>query len=110
MGGNRKFDIEKVMENVVYRHLLRLGCTVYVGQFRNAEIDFVAEKNGSIAYVQVTYLLASEDTVKREFGNLKMIRDSYPKYVVSMDTIYGDVNVDGIKHIHLRDFLKTESL
>ncbi|MCI6862388.1 MAG: ATP-binding protein [Prevotella sp.] len=110
VGGNRKFDIEKVMENVVYRHLLRLGCTVYVGQFRNAEIDFVAEKNGSIAYVQVTYLLASEDTVKREFGNLKMIRDSYPKYVVSMDTIYGDVNVDGIKHIHLRDFLKMESL
>ena len=53
-----------------------------------AEIDFVAEKADSVAYVQVTYLLASEETVEREFGNLKLIKDSHPKYVISMDRLY----------------------
>ena len=109
IGGNRSFDIEKVMENVVYNHLTRLGYKVYVGQMYKAEIDFVAEKTDSMIYVQVTYLLASEDTINREFGNLKQIKDSHPKYVVSMDRMYGATNVDGIKHIHLRDFLKMAS-
>lgn len=94
------------MENAVYCHLCRMGYKVYVGQLLKGEIDFVAEKADSIVYVQVTYLLASEDTVEREFGNLKLIKDSHPKYVVSMDRMYGQTNVDGIKHVHLRDFLK----
>lgn len=105
VGGNRHFDIEKVMENAVYRHLLRLGYTVYIGILHKAEIDFVAERQGSTVYIQVCYMLASEDTVEREFGNLRMIKDSHPKYVVSMDRMYGDTNVDGIRHLHLRDFL-----
>ena len=109
IGGNRSFDIEKVMENVVYNHLTRLGYKVYVGQMYKAEIDFVAEKSDSMIYVQVTYLLASEDTINREFGNLKLIKDSHPKFVVSMDRMYGATNVDGIKHMHLRDFLKMTS-
>ncbi len=109
IGGNRSFDIEKVMENVVYNHLTRLGYKVYVGQMYKAEIDFVAEKSDSMIYVQVTYLLASEDTINREFGNLKLIKDSHPKFVVSMDRMYGATNVDGIKHMHLRDFLKMAS-
>lgn len=109
IGGNRQFDIEKVMENVVYKHLARLGYTVYVGQLQKAEIDFVAEKQDGRIYVQVTYLLATEDTVKREFGNLNLIRDNHPKYVVSMDRIYGMTNIDGIKHVHLREFLKMEN-
>lgn len=106
IGGNRKFDIEKVMENAVYSHLSRMGYKVFVGQLQKGEIDFVAEKAGGTVYVQVTYLLASEETVEREFGNLQLIKDSHPKYVVSMDRMYGQTNVDGIKHIHLRDFLK----
>ena len=110
IGGNRRFDIEKVMENAVYRHLLRLGYTVYIGMLHKAEIDFVAEKQGSTVYVQVCYPLASEETVEREFGNLKMIKDSHPKYVVSMDRMYGVTNIDGIRHLHLRDFLKQQSL
>ena len=108
IGGNRQFDIEKVMENVVYKHLARLGYTVYVGQLQKAEIDFVAENQDGRIYVQVTYLLATEDTVKREFGNLNLIRDNHPKYVVSMDRTYGMTNIDGIKHVHLREFLKME--
>ena len=110
IGGNRRFDIEKVMENAVYIHLCRMGYKVYVGQMYKAEIDFVAEKADSVAYVQVTYLLASEETVEREFGNLKLIKDSHPKYVISMDRLYSQTNIDGIKHIHLRDFLKMTTL
>ena len=110
IGGNRRFDIEKVMENAVYIHLSRMGYKVYVGQMYKAEIDFVAEKADSVAYVQVTYLLASEETVEREFGNLKLIKDSHPKYVISMDRLYSQTNIDGIKHIHLRDFLKMTTL
>ena len=110
IGGNRRFDIEKVMENVVYNHLSRLGYKVYVGQIHKAEIDFVAEKKDSMVYVQVTYLLASDATVEREFGNLKLIQDSHPKYVISMDKMYSQANIDGIKHLQLRDFLKMTTL
>ena len=110
VGGNRRFDIEKLIENAVYRHLLRLGYTVYIGMLHKAEIDFVAEKQGSTVYIQVCYMLASQETVDREFGNLQMIKDSHPKYVVSLDSMYGDTNVDGIRHLHLREFLKSKSL
>lgn len=110
VGGNRRFDIEKLIENAVYRHLLRLGYTVYIGMLHKAEIDFVAEKQGSTVYIQVCYMLASQETVDREFGNLQMIKDSHPKYVVSLDRMYGDTNLDGIRHLHLRDFLKSKSL
>lgn len=110
VGGNRRFDIEKLIENAVYRHLLRLGYTVYIGMLHKAEIDFVAEKQGSTVYIQVCYMLASQETVDREFGNLQMIKDSHPKYVVSLDRMYGDTNIDGIRHLHLRKFLKSKSL
>ena len=110
VGGNRAVDIEKVMENAVYLHLLRLGYKVFVGQLYKTEIDFVAEKNGSTVYVQVAYLLASEETINREFGNLKQIADNHPKYVVSLDRMFGAVNADGIRHVYLRDFLKMKTL
>ena len=110
IGGNRKFDIEKLMENVVYQHLTRLGYHVFVGQMFKAEIDFVAEKAGSTLYVQVTYLLSSQETIDREFGNLQLIKDSHPKFVVSMDTMGDGINIDGIRHIYLRDFLKTTDM
>lgn len=55
-------------------------------------------------------MLASQETVDREFGNLQMITDSHPKYVVSLDCMYGDTNIDGIRHLHLREFLKSKSL
>lgn len=107
VGNNRGFDIEKVMENIVYKHLARLGYTLHIGQLQKGEIDFVAEKQDRTAYFQVAYLLASEDTVNREFGNLKLIKDNHPKYVISMDKMFGQTNIDGIRHLHLRDFLKT---
>ncbi len=109
-GHNRASDIEKVMENVIYLHLKRLGYEIYIGQLQKAEIDFVVRKNNNTAYIQVTYLLASEDTINREFGNLKLINDNHPKYVVSMDRMFPNINEDGIKHIQLHDFLKMEEI
>lgn len=108
--GDRSHDIEKVLENVVYQHLCRMGYEVFVGQAGKAEIDFVARGNDSVAYVQVCYLLATEETYNREFGNLKLIKDSFPKYVVSMDTALGYINDDGIRQLYIGDFLKKTKL
>ena len=93
------------MENAVYLHLVRHGFTVYTGQVGNAEIDFVASKDGITIYIQVCYLLADDKTVKREFGNLMKIEDNYRKYVVTMDPINSNSNYQGVEQIHLKDFL-----
>ena len=103
-------DIEKRIENAVYLHLLRLGYTVHVGQLRNAEIDFVAEKGEQTLYIQVAYLIADEETEKREFGNLQAIKNNYPKMVISMNPLNSISDVEGIKHIHLRHFLRKNKL
>lgn len=108
--GNRAVDIEKLIEGAVYLHLLRLGYTVYVGTLRNGEVDFVANKGDDTVYVQATYLLSDDSTIKREFGNLKEIKNNYPKYVVSMDPFQSEANFEGIRHLHLRSFLKKEQL
>ena len=110
IGGNRRADIEKVIENAVYLHLKHLGYTVNVGQFMKTEIDFVAEKKGKTIYIQVTYMLMNQETIDREFGNLKIIKNNFPKYVVSMDTMLGNINDEGIIHINLLDFLNTEDI
>lgn len=108
-GFNLRSSIEKILENVVYIHLLVQGFSVKVGILRAGEIDFVATKGAKTLYVQVTYLLASEDTIEREFGNLAAIKDNYSKYVVSMDPVSGEfAEYPGIHHVHLREFLKMD--
>lgn len=105
-GFNVRGSIEKLIENVIYLHLLRRGYDVNVGILRAGEIDFVATKLEEKIYVQATYLLSSSETIEREFGNLAAINDNYPKYVVSMDPISGDIpDFPGIKHVSLRKFL-----
>ena len=104
-GGNRK-DINLVLENIVYLELLRRGYTVTVGKVSDREIDFVCEDQGNKLYVQVAYLLASEDTICREFNVFSHIRDNFPKYVVTLDEF--DMSRDGIKHRNIRDFLLME--
>jgi len=104
-GGNLR-DINLVLENIVYLELLRRGYKVTVGKSGEREIDFVCAMGGEKLYVQVTYLLASEETVRREFGVYDGIADNYPKYVVSLDEF--DMSRDGIKHRNLRDFLLAE--
>lgn len=105
-GGEREGDIEKVLETVVYQHLIRLGFTVHVGQLKAGEIDFVCSRSdGSRAYVQVAYLIGDDTTYQREFGNLKAIKDNYPKYVISMSPLVNRSDDNGITHLHLRRFL-----
>lgn len=105
---NRAFDIEKLLENAVYLHLRATGWQVNVGALRGGEIDFVARRNTERVYVQVTYLVATQETYDREFGNLRKINDNYPKYVVSMDPLIAAASDDGIHHVTLREFLMSE--
>jgi len=98
-------DIHKIIENVVYNHLIFKGYKVFVGKMNDLEIDFVAEKNGETNYFQVAYLLKDELTIDREFGNLLKISDNYPKYVISFDTFNVPNTYKGIKHFLLIDFL-----
>lgn len=102
IGGNMR-DIHLILENIVYMELRRRGYSVTVGKAGEKEIDFVCDKRGEKLYVQVAYLLASEETIRREFGIYDNIRDNFPKYVVSLDEF--DLSRNGIKHRNVRDFL-----
>ena len=95
--------VNQTLENIVYMELLRRGYEVHVGKAENLEVDFSAQKSGERVYVQVSYLLAGEETIEREFGALEQIRDNFPKYVVTMDEISRSRN--GIRHFNIRDFL-----
>ncbi len=102
---NPSLDINKVIENVVFKELLSRNYKVFVGRLKDKEIDFVAENHEGKIYVQVCYLLSSDKTIDREFGNLASINDNYPKYVVSMDEFPCADKYPGIHQVHLRDFL-----
>ena len=109
-GGTREGDIEKVIENIIYNHLIRLGYEVTVGQLQSSEVDFVCTKpDGRRVYVQASYIIADDYTREREFGNLRAIKDNYPKYVISMTPLVTRNDDNGITHLHLRKFL-TEGL
>lgn len=96
-------DINQILENIVYLELLRRGYNVTVGKSKNHEIDFCAQNENGILYFQVCYLLATEETVQREFGAYNNVRDNYPKYVLSLDKF--DFSQDGIIHKNLIDWL-----
>ena len=104
--GYRLEDRGKIMENVVYNHLLFKGHKVQVGIQGNKEVDFIAEKGGEKMYVQVALSILEPDTMNREFGNLMNILDNYPKKVVSMQAFSGNT-VEGIETQDLRSFLMT---
>lgn len=91
------------LENIIYNELLIQGFTVYTGKTFKGEIDFVAVKNNKKCFLQVAYLLSSEETIKREFGAYDKIKDASPKYVLSLDKI--DLSHDGIEHLNIIDFL-----
>ena len=106
--GYNERDIELVLENMVCLELWRRGYTVTVGRVGEKEIDFVGNKGeNKRIYVQVCYLLASEETANREFGVYYDITDNYPKYVVSMDEL--DLSRDGIAHQNICEFLLSDS-
>ncbi|MDR0586404.1 MAG: ATP-binding protein [Treponema sp.] len=101
--GHNKRDIQQILENIVYLELLRRDYAVTVGKIGDREIDFIAKKNNKTIYLQVCYLLASPETADREFSALAMIKDNFPKYVLSLDEF--DLSRDGIQHFHIRNFL-----
>lgn len=101
----RDADIAQVLETVVYLELLRRGWMVSVGKQEEREVDFIAERKGEKVYIQVCYLLADPETVKREFGVLKAIPDHFPKKVLSLDRVWGEQTKEGIMRQHIVDFL-----
>lgn len=106
-GFSMQKDIHKLMENAIFLHLSQQHYEVFTGQQTGGkEIDFVGRKGDEIIYIQSSYLLADEKTREREFGNLQAIRNNYPKYVVSLDEWTSGSSVDGIKHVHLGEFLR----
>ncbi|HMY80901.1 MAG TPA: ATP-binding protein [Candidatus Absconditabacterales bacterium] len=104
VGGYRQTDIGKILENIVYLHFKTHGYTIYVGKYKEKEIDFVVEKNGKIMYIQVAYLITSPETQAREFDNLIQIQDNYEKIVLSMDDFI-DGDYKGVKHYNLVDYI-----
>ena len=102
--GFRPQDMNKVLENIVYTHLLANDYEVKVAKLYDYEIDFIAIKNQNIIYIQVAYLLIDDKTIKREFGNLQRIKDNYSKIVVTMDEPQFD-SYEGIIHYNIMDFL-----
>ncbi len=102
--GYRERDINQMIENIVFNELKVRGYEVYVGKLNGLEIDFVAEKQKKVKYIQVCYLLSDEKTVSREFGNLQKIPDNYEKIVISLDKFFVK-EIKGIRHEYLINFL-----
>lgn len=97
-------DLGHKLENVVYFELLRRGGTVYAGRIERGEVDFVVQQpDGTRAYYQVAYTTNDEKILKRELSSLKNIRDSYPKYLLTLD--YDTSNLDGIQRLNVIDWL-----
>jgi len=105
--GFREADMGGILENIVFLELRRRGYRVSVGKLGNREIDFVAEKEIRKIYVQVAYMLHSPETIEREFSPLRDIKDNYPKYVLSMDPVFGN-DFEGIQRHHIVDFLLSD--
>lgn len=106
--GYKQQMIAGLLENIVFLELKRRGFTVYIGKLGSKEIDFIAEKKGERIYLQVCYKLDNEQTIEREFGNLLLIDDNYPKMVISMDEFWQGT-VQGVKHYYITDFLMSEN-
>lgn len=106
--GSNLRDINQTLENIIYMELLRRGYDVHIGKFNQYEVDFVVSKTNQKCYIQVAYILADESTVEREFRSLELIKDNYPKYVITMDEI--DQSRNGIKHMNIKDFLSCKDI
>lgn len=103
--GYKEDDISRLLENIVYLELRRRKYSVTIGKIDEFEIDFIAKKQSTTIYIQVCYLLASEETISREIRPLNLIRNNHPKLLITLDEHFVG-HFDGIKHIHLKKFLK----
>jgi predicted AAA+ superfamily ATPase len=107
-GFNAVKDIAKILENAVYLHLIQCGYKVFVGKIGDKEIDFVCEKNGIKIYVQVSLTIMNKKVQEREFDNLLLIQDNYPKYIVTLNDMLIGNNYKGVQCLNLKEFLGTE--
>ena len=106
--GRNQVNNSRIMENIVYFELLRRGYEITIGCVGKYEIDFVCKKMGEKIYVQVTRELSQEDTIEKEFRPLLLVKDNYPKYVISTDEF--DMSQDGIIHMNIFDFLLDDEI
>lgn len=102
--GYKRDTVASSLENIVYLELCRRGYNVYIGKIGSYEIDFVAVRQNEKIYVQVTQQIDSEKTERREYDRLLGIQDNYPKYVLRTDE-FAEGNYEGIKEMHVADFL-----
>ena len=100
---SNKIFIAHALENLVYNELLYRGYDVKIGKTYKGEIDFVAMKDGKKCFIQVAYLLSSDDVIEREFGAYDSVRDPSPKYVLSLDEY--DMSKDGIIYFNIEEWL-----
>ena len=100
---SNKIFIAHALENLIYNELLYRGYEVKIGKTYKGEIDFVAMKDGKKCFIQVAYLLSSDDVIEREFGAYDSVRDPSPKYVLSLDEY--DMSKDGIIHFNIEEWL-----
>ena len=103
VGGNVRRDIDRTLEAITYHELLRRGYDVRIGRIKEKEVDFVCERGDERLYVQVAYLMESEETREREFSALMAVPDQYPKMVLSLDQV--DFSSNGIAHRYLPEYL-----
>lgn len=101
----KESDIGHILENIVYLELKRRGYEVYVGDIDNGEVDFVAIKAGLVEYYQVSATTLEESTLKRELAPFKAIRDNYPKYLLTLDTLFSNYDYAGVRKINVLDWL-----
>ena len=94
----KESDIGHILENIVYLELKRRGYEVYVGQLGpDGEVDFVAMKDGRLEYYQVSETTLDENVLRRELAPLQKIKDNYPKYLLTLDTLFGEMDYEGIQ-------------
>lgn len=105
--GSTQRNWGQLLENIVFLELIRQGYSITIGKIQDLEVDFVCRKANQIKYIQVSQSILDENTRKREFKSLEKISNSYPKYVISMDSF--DFSANGIIHLNIIDFLKSEN-
>lgn len=102
---NKESDIGHIIENLAYLELLRRGYDVYVGDIDKGEVDFVAIKNNQTEYYQISATTLNPDTLARELAPLQSVQDNYPKYLLTLDELFGEANYNGIQKKNLIKWL-----
>ena len=101
---NSRLDIGHIMENIVYLELIRRGYKVYIGKANEYEIDFMANKDDVIKYIQVSASIRDSSTYEREIRPFKSISDNYEKIILTLDNDLGE-NDNGIKILNVERWL-----